>query len=436
MRKVINKEDLNNIEFLKMPAMVIYDHRYKGIRAEGKLLYGVLLNLLSLSIKKNWLNKNGEPFVKLSRNKMKELLNIKGSAKISEVVKELREYGLIEEKGAKINGCNEIYLYVEDHFNNDFKFTDERKVPNDESLIDDEICCTNTYLDEEKPLDDNSELPCDFEYISIDKGIASLKIKVPKMRKSKLPTFENQSYIKNNSIKNNFIKDNYEEQSYNVKNSKSLEHRALKIEPKENIDNTLPLKTETMELHKSTLPTKVEAMKFNACPSEVNTTSITHTNESLENDFSENINFKEFCEEKYKDILGDKSKETNEYKEDKITKNHIHKIDDSDLMENLITSREKATDNNKRKDFKELFKKQAASVEKGKIFGFEKTESETIKEIYKNYTLTENEVQCLLKASNNNLYLIDLAYEQTIPNIKKIRNFVAYNIAVIKKIRD
>lgn len=435
MKKVINKEDLNNIEFLKMPAMVIYDHRYKGIRAEGKLLYGVLLNLLSLSIKKNWLNKDGEPFVKLSRNKMKELLNIKGSAKISEVVKELRDYGLIEEKGARINGCNEIYLYVEDYFNNDFKFTVERKVPNNESLIEDEICCTNTYLNEEKSLDDKSELPCDFEYISIDKGIASLRIKVPKMRKSKLPTFENQSYIKNNSIKNNFIKDNYEEQSYDGKDITSLEHGALKIESKENIHNTLPPKTETMELHKSTLSSEIETVKFDACPSEINTTSITHTNESLENDFSENISFKGFCEEKYKDILGDRPNETNENKEDKIIKNHIHKIDDSDLMENLITSKEKATDNNKRKDFKELFKKQAANVEKGKIFGFEKTESETIKEIYKDYTLTESDVQSLLKASNNNLHLIDLAYEQTIPNIKKIRNFIAYNIAVIKKIK-
>lgn len=111
MSELITKEYVRETQFFQMPKGFFNNPKYMPMRCESKLAYMLMLDLLPLSIENNWVNKNGEVFVKLSRDKLMTLLNIKGSQKAAQVMKELVSYGLIINKKVGLNKCNEIYLY-------------------------------------------------------------------------------------------------------------------------------------------------------------------------------------------------------------------------------------------------------------------------------------------------------------------------------------
>lgn len=111
MKNLITKEHVNQIQFYQMPKAFFHQSKYTSMRSESKLAYMLMLDLLPLSIQNNWVNENNQVFVKISRTKLMMLLNIKGTQKAAQVMKELVDYGLIFSKKAGLNKCNEIYLY-------------------------------------------------------------------------------------------------------------------------------------------------------------------------------------------------------------------------------------------------------------------------------------------------------------------------------------
>lgn len=94
----------------QMPKAFFQNPKYMPMRCESKLAYMLMLDLLPLSAKNNWVNKEGEVFVRLSRAKIMSHLHIKGSQKAAQVMKELGDQELIIYKKAGLNKCNEIYL--------------------------------------------------------------------------------------------------------------------------------------------------------------------------------------------------------------------------------------------------------------------------------------------------------------------------------------
>ena len=112
MKKLMTREHVNQIQFYKMPKIFFTSPKYMPMRIESKVAYMLMMDLLPLSIQNNWVNKKGEVFVKLSREKLMSLLNIKGTQKVAQVMKELVALELIVYKKVGLTKCNEIYLYL------------------------------------------------------------------------------------------------------------------------------------------------------------------------------------------------------------------------------------------------------------------------------------------------------------------------------------
>ncbi len=115
MRNLMTKEDIEHMHFYKLPKEFFCHPAYMSMKLESKIAYTMLVDLLPLSIKNNWVNEKKQVFVKLSRTKLMASLGIKGTQKAAQVMKELVDNNLIINKKIGLTQCNEIYLYpVED----------------------------------------------------------------------------------------------------------------------------------------------------------------------------------------------------------------------------------------------------------------------------------------------------------------------------------
>lgn len=94
---------------------LFFNKKYKGnIKSEGKLLYGFLLNRLSLSAKNNWVDENGDIFLIFTRKEVQEMLDLSDKT-VTKAFKQLRDCKLIHEKRQGANKPNLIYVGKIDH---------------------------------------------------------------------------------------------------------------------------------------------------------------------------------------------------------------------------------------------------------------------------------------------------------------------------------
>ena len=83
--------------FFRIPKLLISDERYKPISSDAKILYGLMLDRMGLSIKKGWLDDQGRVFIIYPQDKACQDLN--RSINTSTVLfKELAAIGLIVRK--------------------------------------------------------------------------------------------------------------------------------------------------------------------------------------------------------------------------------------------------------------------------------------------------------------------------------------------------
>ncbi|MGL5617161.1 MAG: replication initiator protein A [Sarcina sp.] len=106
MSNFITAFDLKVASFYKFPKELM-GKDYNSMKLESKMAYTILLDRASLSIINGWVNDKGEIYVKIKRKVLMELLSIKGTQKITVVMDELASYGLIFEKKAGFERCNE-----------------------------------------------------------------------------------------------------------------------------------------------------------------------------------------------------------------------------------------------------------------------------------------------------------------------------------------
>ena len=81
--------------FYRLPKALITDERFKEMTNNAKLLYGLMLDRMSLSKKRGWLDEENKVFIKYSLNNIEEDLNISRKTSGS-LLKELEAIGLIE----------------------------------------------------------------------------------------------------------------------------------------------------------------------------------------------------------------------------------------------------------------------------------------------------------------------------------------------------
>jgi hypothetical protein len=84
--------------FYRIPKTLFTDWRFKGVSMEAKVLYGLMLDRMSLSIRNGWLDKDGRVFIYFTLEDAVEMLS-SGKDKVIRLFKELDKpngIGLIE----------------------------------------------------------------------------------------------------------------------------------------------------------------------------------------------------------------------------------------------------------------------------------------------------------------------------------------------------
>ena len=84
--------------FYRVPKVLFMNERFWNISADAKMLYGILLDRMSLSAKNGWIDKNGRVYIIFTIDEAKMALNC-AEQKAIKLLSELeKEAGLIERK--------------------------------------------------------------------------------------------------------------------------------------------------------------------------------------------------------------------------------------------------------------------------------------------------------------------------------------------------
>ena len=101
---------MKNDSFYKLPKLLFGDAKYKGVSTDAKVLYGLLLDRNSLSVKNGWLDNCGRYYQYFTIKECKEKLNY-GNDKIIRLFKELEANGLIIRKRQGKGKPSIIYVH-------------------------------------------------------------------------------------------------------------------------------------------------------------------------------------------------------------------------------------------------------------------------------------------------------------------------------------
>ena len=95
--KFINQKDIYQYKFYMIPKELFVNERYISLSPAAILLYGILLDRLTLSIKNNWVDKNGNIYLIFTRKEIESILHISDKT-CTKTFKELVDAKLLLEK--------------------------------------------------------------------------------------------------------------------------------------------------------------------------------------------------------------------------------------------------------------------------------------------------------------------------------------------------
>ena len=96
--------------FFRIPKVLFTDEKYKDVSAEAKLLYGLLLERMGLSVKNGWFDSRGRVYILFAIDEVMEMVGC-GKVKAIRLMEELEEKcGLIERKRQGLCRPNLIYV--------------------------------------------------------------------------------------------------------------------------------------------------------------------------------------------------------------------------------------------------------------------------------------------------------------------------------------
>lgn len=96
--------------FYRVPKLLFTDPRFRNISVEAKVLYGIMLDRMSLSQKNGWFDDDGRVYIVFTIEEIAELFNC-GSQKAVKLLTELeRDAGLLERKRRGLGRPNLLYI--------------------------------------------------------------------------------------------------------------------------------------------------------------------------------------------------------------------------------------------------------------------------------------------------------------------------------------
>ena len=110
-------EYLENV-FYQIPKELFINPYYKNLSSDSKLLYALLLDRLSISMKNEWIDEDGNIFLIFSRKEAQEKLNLSDKT-VTKAFKQLTDVKLIYEKRQGFRKNNIIYVGKINHISNE-----------------------------------------------------------------------------------------------------------------------------------------------------------------------------------------------------------------------------------------------------------------------------------------------------------------------------
>lgn len=156
--------------FYRIPKVLFTDEYFRELSCEAKVLYGLMLDRMSLSIKNRWFDENNRVYIIFTVEDVMDLMNCKNQ-KAVRILAELdsnKGIGLIEKKRMGLGKANIIYVknfILQEHMDDNYVIEEEEK-------------------DSEKPLNTQK---CE-NHISRD-----VKSTLPEIRKSHFKECENHT---------------------------------------------------------------------------------------------------------------------------------------------------------------------------------------------------------------------------------------------------
>ena len=95
--------------FYRIPRLLIKDQHFKGLSSDAKLLYGLMLDRLALSMKNHWLDNENRAYIIYSISNVMDDINCSKPTCVK-IMKELDSFGLIERKRKGLGKPDIIYV--------------------------------------------------------------------------------------------------------------------------------------------------------------------------------------------------------------------------------------------------------------------------------------------------------------------------------------
>lgn len=102
-------KEADQYSFFKIPKILYTDSIFKTLSSDAKVLYAILLDRMSLSMKNGWLDEENKVFIIFTVDEIEETMNI-GRNKAINIMKEIQDFGLIEKKRRGLGKPNIIYV--------------------------------------------------------------------------------------------------------------------------------------------------------------------------------------------------------------------------------------------------------------------------------------------------------------------------------------
>lgn len=125
-------KEADMLSFYRIPKLLFTDDYFKELSTDAKVLYGLLLDRMSISVKNNWFDTEGRAFIYFSIEEIMELLNC-GKNKAVKALQELDSVegiGLVEKERQGQGKATRIYVknfVIEDSQKFTFETSEEKE---------------------------------------------------------------------------------------------------------------------------------------------------------------------------------------------------------------------------------------------------------------------------------------------------------------------
>ena len=134
--------------FYRIPKALFQEPRFQSLSTDAKILYGILLDRMSLSVKNGWLDKQNRVFIIFTIEDVKRALCCADN-KATKLLRELEKFGLIERKRRGLGKPSLVYVKnfsAESSFSGNI-YLDIANKPDRRVWL---VCCSTEWGVEEK----------------------------------------------------------------------------------------------------------------------------------------------------------------------------------------------------------------------------------------------------------------------------------------------